>query len=218
MRASDVIGPRIRDLRQRRGLTRDELAKKCVDLGADISAAVLVNIETGRPDKTTGKRRRDITVDELLILALALDVPPARLLIPFDQAGDDRTWLQITETHDISSWGALFWLAGESERYLPSDNDEGSVSPERRRAWREANVPIALYRTWLRQFDEVARHAYDGGDKYDAALAALAGTLNALSMNGFSPPPTPDDWVADMAREMLLEYEVPVQPKEKTDG
>lgn len=173
---------------------------------------MLVNIETGRPDKQTGKRRRDVTVDELLILALALDVPPTELVLPMDLVGEERTWLQVAPKFNISAWGALFWIAGESERFIPSDNDEGSVPLERRRTWREAAQRVRMYWHWLNRFDMAGNpEKYGDGGKF-----GLADVLNLMLASGLNPPPTPDEWVAVMRENgwLLAPEEVPVQPKE----
>jgi transcriptional regulator with XRE-family HTH domain len=79
-RASDRVAEQIKATRLRRGLSAKDFAAACAELGApEITAAVVANIETGRrgPD---GARRRDVSVDELLIFAYVLAVPPASLL------------------------------------------------------------------------------------------------------------------------------------------
>jgi hypothetical protein len=58
-----------------------ELAARCAELGAGhLTENVIENIESGRRDKQ-GRRRRDVTVDELLTLAVALNVAPVHLLV-----------------------------------------------------------------------------------------------------------------------------------------
>lgn len=80
--ASDVVAERVAASRRKRGWTARQLAERCAELGAtQITAATLANIESGRRDKD-GRRRRDVSVDELLALALALDVAPVHLLVP----------------------------------------------------------------------------------------------------------------------------------------
>jgi hypothetical protein len=81
VRASDVVAAQIRRLRAGRGLTAARLAERCQALGAPaITTNVITNIET---------RRRDVSVDDLLVFALALDVPPLHLLSP--APGDDKS-------------------------------------------------------------------------------------------------------------------------------
>ncbi|ROP36276.1 helix-turn-helix domain-containing protein [Saccharothrix texasensis] len=78
---SDVIAAAIREHRKKRGLTRDELATELWDVGApqSMSAAVVGYIETGRRDKD-GQRRREVTADELVLIAAALSTPVRDLL------------------------------------------------------------------------------------------------------------------------------------------
>ncbi|MFF4270150.1 helix-turn-helix domain-containing protein [Streptomyces sp. NPDC001536] len=77
---SDIAAERIREVRRKRGLTAAELAQRCADIGApEITAQSVSNIETGRRDKD-GRRRRFVTVDELVALAVALEVAPVHLL------------------------------------------------------------------------------------------------------------------------------------------
>jgi len=80
---SDLIAEQIRDLRRREGLSREELSERArgVGLPASFSAVALGNIETGRRDHD-GRRRREVTVDELAALAAAADRSPLDLLGP----------------------------------------------------------------------------------------------------------------------------------------
>lgn len=78
--ASDAVAGRLKEARSRRGWTAKQLAEQCAAHGLPrLTHAVLNNIESGRPD-AEGRRRRDISVDELLALAFILDVAPAHLL------------------------------------------------------------------------------------------------------------------------------------------
>lgn len=71
--------------RQQRGWTAARLAQRCAETGApEITTAVIANIETGRRDQD-GRRRRDVTVDELVAFARALDMRPSEL---FADTGD----------------------------------------------------------------------------------------------------------------------------------
>lgn len=79
---SDVVGARVLKIRGKRRWTRAQLGERCSAAGASwITASVINDIETGRKS-TAGRRRRQVTVDELLALSLALDVSPLHLLVP----------------------------------------------------------------------------------------------------------------------------------------
>ena len=78
--ASDTVGANIRLMRKNRGWSVAELAERCARLGAErLTAPVIENIEHGR--RRNGERTRDITVDEVTIIADALMVSPG-LLFP----------------------------------------------------------------------------------------------------------------------------------------
>jgi transcriptional regulator with XRE-family HTH domain len=80
---SEAVAQRVRELRHKRGWSAQDLANRCAEIGAmDLTADVLANIETGRRHPRTGVRRREVTVEELLSLARALDVLPSDLLEP----------------------------------------------------------------------------------------------------------------------------------------
>ena len=78
---SDVIGARIRDLRERQRMSRDDLAAAAREAGAPetLTGTVIRFLETGRPGRD-GRRTRFFTLDELLGLAAGLEAPPLELL------------------------------------------------------------------------------------------------------------------------------------------
>lgn len=89
--ASDTVGENIRAIRKRHGWSVAELAERCEQAGAHISASVIENIEHGR--RRNGERTRDITVDELVVLAAALRVTPGVILpalaLRYEMVDDD---------------------------------------------------------------------------------------------------------------------------------
>lgn len=112
---SDVLGERIRESRRRRGWTSRQLAERCMAMGLPrLTPSVMANIESGRPD-ADGRRRRDITVDELLAIAYALDVPPSHLLLPGRPASGTTAVVAVTETCHIDDPTALLrWIRGDA--------------------------------------------------------------------------------------------------------
>lgn len=117
--ASDVVAQRVQELRKRQGLTAKTLAERCRMMGAPgMTASVIANIESGRPD-LDGKRRRLVTLEEWLILAQALHVAPIHLLVPVD---DEHARYELTPecpqpTHGLQREGAGWvraWIRGET--------------------------------------------------------------------------------------------------------
>lgn len=117
---SDLVAENVRDLRKRRGLSGSDLARRCADRGApELTAAIIRNIENGR--RQGGRRRRMITVDELVALAYALDASPAHLLTPTERG------LPVTGTTSATERDARLWLRGEEPL---ADQDEPAFRAE----------------------------------------------------------------------------------------
>jgi len=88
---SDVVGERIRELRRHRHLSVQELADICAKAGhPELTKAAIYTIEGGR--RLEGRRRRAVTVDELLAFAEAFDVPIGALLWPVMHVPSDESW------------------------------------------------------------------------------------------------------------------------------
>lgn len=135
----------MREVRERRRLTREQLAERCKALGAEaITAAVISDIETGRKPKD-GPRRRMVTVEELLALAAALNCPPVSLLVSPDDSeqpyavttmvradgSEVRAW--IRGVHPLIDDGELLgWDPREFSAELPLNEwyVPGAVRPD----------------------------------------------------------------------------------------
>ena len=96
-----MVAERVKHYRRRLGWSVRQLAEECAWLGApQLTEASLGNIERGPGGK---RKRRDVTVDELMILGYALGVPPLLLMIPL---GENEP-LRITskaELHPHLAW------------------------------------------------------------------------------------------------------------------
>jgi transcriptional regulator with XRE-family HTH domain len=110
--ASDAVAAQLREARKSRGWTGSEMADRCSRAGLPISKSVLANIESGRPGDD-GRRRRDITVDELLALALVLDIAPIYLMgLPRDT--EESVAVAVAPEVSISDPDQLLlWLRGD---------------------------------------------------------------------------------------------------------
>lgn len=117
---SDVVGEQVRRFREARNLRRIDLAERCADLGwPALTHGALGHLETGRRDEA-GVRRREVTIDEVVILATALDVPPIALILPAGQVAD----IEITPgrwelIHEADAWLTAAWpgLTYRSDEY-----------------------------------------------------------------------------------------------------
>jgi transcriptional regulator with XRE-family HTH domain len=110
--ASDLAGRRIRDARQRRGWSAKELAERCAEAGAPhITPTVITNLETRR------RATREITLDEVLIIAAVLDVPPLKLILPVDPGEG----LEVVPGVHLDELAAVDWIVGTPEQVRLDD-------------------------------------------------------------------------------------------------
>lgn len=102
--ARDLIGTRVKEIRTRRGLTAAALAKRCNDIGAKhITRDFVTNLET---------KRRGLSVDDVFVLAFALDVAPLALLA-LDATKDEVIAVaESVAVVDPEEWRN--WLVGDA--------------------------------------------------------------------------------------------------------
>lgn len=155
---SDVIADQLRKHRKRLGLTREQLAEECARLGADqLTFAALTNIETGRRDRT-GRRRREVTVDELEVLAHALAVPLLLLIFPVGDMDKIPTIPLEPAVHPRMAWKTAIGAeppvrAGSDGMPYADRSTIGPDGPTRLEAWRAVVRPIELYQQLSDQTD-----------------------------------------------------------------
>jgi transcriptional regulator with XRE-family HTH domain len=124
-------------LRVRRGLTVPELAERCRALGADqLTVNVITNLEV---------RRRNVSVDDLMALALALDIPPAYLLTP----GDPSVQIAVTGTEVHQADAVEQWVMGATPLRSPGSHQYVQYVAERTagQGQRPTDHAAALLRT-----------------------------------------------------------------------
>ncbi|WP_414168413.1 hypothetical protein ACMATS_17610 [Streptoverticillium reticulum] len=231
---SDLVAEQIRAHRTRLGLNREQLAKECERIGApELTYAAITNIETGRRDKD-GKRRREVTVDELMTFAYALGVPPLLLMLPLgslDRVPSPAKWGGL---HPHYAWQ---WVTGEEP---PAFRDEqgrtvvdnsgigGEEGPNRTGVWRQVAVPTEVYRS-LQAAQAALRHASGQlhfaqarhGEDADATrkargayldrLQEFAAVLNEMADLGLNIPACDARWVDDMRQFGMLKRPQAVQ-------
>lgn len=106
----EAVAVNVRQVRERRRLSQQQLASKMGDLGRPVQASTIAKIEGGD---------RRVDVDDLLVLAVALNVAPARLLVP-DTGMDDE--VAITKSVRMPGWSVWAWANGEHS--LSSEEDD----------------------------------------------------------------------------------------------
>lgn len=166
--ASDLAGIRVRQARQRHNWTAKDLADRCAAAGApQITPTVITNLETRR------RKTREITVDEVLVLAHILEVPPLQLIVPQD-AGEE---LEVVPGLNLDALAATDWIAGVRI------DDLGSSEPD-------ADGPFARWQERLARMvgREVLRHRH----RRKLSASQLADRTTELGM------PVPRSVLADL--------------------
>jgi transcriptional regulator with XRE-family HTH domain len=118
---SERVGKAIQDRRNALGLTAQQLAERTRRLGYLVSRVAISKIEG---NKRSGK----LDVAELLVLAVALEIPPALLLFPsFPEDGG----VELFPGYKTWPPAAIRWLCGESPLpvQIHSDDTVGEANP-----------------------------------------------------------------------------------------
>lgn len=224
-RPSDVIADQIRKHRDRVGLTREQLAAECAKLGApELTFGALTNIETGRKDPKTGMRRRDVSVEELQVIAYALGVPLLELMFPLK---DQETvpvppdWQQV---QPLLAWRVAI---GEepptrihSDRGLYADHDRiGESGPTRLQAWQGIRGVVQWHRRLGDETREYQRAEASGDDDgRRRAIERVARTLEEMMAAGLVVPAYPLDFVEEIRKTGLITYPEALRTTEGTAG
>lgn len=212
-RPSDVVAEQIRKHRDRVGLTREQLAQECAKLGApELTFGALTNIETGRKDPKTGMRRRDVTVEELQVIAYALAVPVLELMFPLREQQDVPVPPDWQHVRPLAAWRVA--LGEEPPARVHADgllyaDDEpiGKDGITRLQAWQGVRGVIQ----WHRQLGDEIR-AYERADATGDdqarghALEQVARILEEMMKAGLPVPAYPHEFVEEIRKTGLLSY------------
>lgn len=109
------VAENVRTLRKERGLDLADVAERMAELGRPLSLNGVSKVERGK---------RGVDVDDLVALALALNVSPLRLLLAPD-ASDDR--ISLTPKVSVSKRDAWQWASGEHQLGLTEELEEAST-------------------------------------------------------------------------------------------
>lgn len=104
----EVFRHRLREARDRQGLSTRELADRLADLSVTMDRAAISRIESGPPPKG-----RNVTIDEMFALAWALNVTPAWLLTPYEMDAPMR----LAGDNVRPAWRVREWLGGRVDRF-----------------------------------------------------------------------------------------------------
>lgn len=227
MHVGQVIAERVRSARDIAGLTQQQLADRCDELGHPISRVTIAKIEGGAKDKPRSSdylRAMNLTVTEVLVLAAALDVPPVLMFVPLGDV--ESVQLGGVEMHPHLMFE---WIAGDEPFSTLPDNRS-----RRFEAWRGNAAVIASFRA-LRQQQNRAGDAYmllgsaleweamDAEEReqlqrfnrppdvqesqaaFDREIAALVNVRERMRAHRISLPDLPTEWQSRLAELRLME-------------
>lgn len=155
------------ELRRQRLVSLRTLSARLDRLGHPLLASGLSKLESGT-------RRAD--VEDLVALALALDVAPNRLLLT-GMAGDER----IELTSEVVASESTVWRWATGEAALPVDlwaDKPAAIDLDRARRFRRENRPHDHSDQTL--FKDVAEHR-------EVLAPAIRACMDAVSKSGLSP-------------------------------
>ena len=125
---SAVVATRVREHREALGLTQAGLATRLAEeFRWSVDRTVIARIES---------RKRAVTVDDLLVLAAALDTSPSLLLTPQDES--DLMW--PTPRRAMTANRTRAWIAGEVRVW---EQDADHFESHMRDAWRRSKASEA---------------------------------------------------------------------------
>lgn len=171
----DVLAGKVRSYRKARGWTQHQLAKEMAKLGYPIDRVTLSKLEAG------GTRAENASLQEVLTLAAALEVPPVLLFLPIGEDSD----VQVTPAVRISAEMAYGWIIGDEE-FAVRDPESGANVVRKVSQWgTQALAPVAYLResnrlaeNFYRAESQVRRAEASGND--DEATDARSGVDRAL--------------------------------------
>lgn len=196
-----VLAHRVKKYRDERRWTQQDLADEMGRLGYPINRVTLAKLEAA------GTRSDNVPLREVLILAAALDVPPALLFLPLGE----RDRVQVTPSQAIHPHLAFNWLRGEEP--FCRVNRRGHNIARNPGEWTRNAAPVRMFNQLGELTGTVQRSANavgaaeNIGDAHrlevaevrrDEALRRLAQHLDYMDEAGVDTPPLPDEWQVRM--------------------
>lgn len=174
----DDDGPRLTE-----PMTLQQLSDRCRALGYPIARSVLSKLEKGH--------RQTITVDEVLVLAQALGVPPVVLMFPLGRADV----AEVLPGVHVGPWAAIQWFEGNSEDPAEPDADPqmGTHSPivlwNEHQLW-DGEIPVIHRALPVADASLPSLPGEDDQRRHLAmAVAALRRVRATMRETGLTPPP-----------------------------
>lgn len=154
-RLARTMATEVRRFRQVRGMSAQQLADRCTELGMPIARSVLANFESGR--------RPTLSVAELLVIAQALRVPPAALVFPVGY----QQRVEALPGRKIDTFQATQWFGGEGPEH--THPEAWRATEEERELFRSAPVGADLVREHERLVRALVSHQFRADEKIKRA-------------------------------------------------
>jgi transcriptional regulator with XRE-family HTH domain len=169
------VARNVKRLRQARGLSYIGLSRRLKDLGHPILDTGLMRIEKGNDD---GGRRVD--VDDLITLALALDVTPNALLLP-PRADDTETYM----TPNAYAKAATTWRWATGDKSFPDiwGPEDIHLDLDREERFQQENRPHEHRPQFT--FQDLLKHGEALQPLRDAVIAALDADIPLVEILGY---------------------------------
>lgn len=187
--AGERVAASVKQLRESQGLTYKQLSERLEDLGRPIPVLGLSRLERGD---------RRVDVDDLIALAIALDVTPNRLLMPPADVEHAADGYQLTAAVEGTSPALWAWASGEVPLGTPPARaTDGRQSRSGEVAFSRKNLPHHwLVQQWARPaaaplgighiiavagittfIAEAVRHLFSTAEIRGIAEGAIAGAI-----------------------------------------
>lgn len=186
-----IVAERVRKLRSQAELNQAELADEMAKRGVPWKRATVVNLEKrASGSRGAGGGRDSISVQELLTLAVVLDVPPVMLLA--DPRHVDE--VPVTDNLTVSAWEALLWMTG-SGRIGKSELNNFSKASWLIHSGLELERALAVLRMRESVFDpgdpdQIARAQERDDARHRQALGTIRTCVLRIRNAGAPLPPT----------------------------
>lgn len=158
----------LKTLRKARGLDLADVSARLSELGHPISVSVLSKIEVGN---------RRIDVDDLVALALALNVSPTRLLLTAD--ADSETTVALTQAESTTARDAWRWARGLAPLRAESTRDEQTFRLENRPDDRGQTLSLELIAEHERELHAVMKSVREAESSTGLTLEAILAYVDA---------------------------------------
>ncbi len=164
-----TVAANVRRVREARGLSTYELARKLKDAGRPVSPSALAKIERGE---------RRVDVGDLMALAVALNISPSGLLLPVDT--EPLADVEITGSRTVRALDAWEWIDGQGPLHDP---------PAGVRAAYEARMTYRLHGRphWLVDLEDQEEGGTEGRNRA-ARLMRAAGIERVEGTNRYRLP------------------------------